>query len=101
MQINFTGHHVDVTPAIRNYTTEKFERLKPLGDKITSVNVIFDVEKIMQIAKATLHVSGAEIHARSESEDLYSAIDLLVDKLKQQMTKHKEKQKDHHRDRDN
>lgn len=95
MQINITGHGVQVTPALRNYATEKLERLTKRGDKITSINMILDVEKIQQIAKATIHLAGAEIHASSKSEDLYSAIDLLVDKLNQQITKHKEKLKSH------
>jgi putative sigma-54 modulation protein len=96
MQINITGHNVEVTPALRTYATEKLERLKKRGDNITNINVIFDVEKVQQIAKATLHVSGADIHAKSESADLYSAIDLLIDKLEHQVTKHKEKMKNHH-----
>ena len=96
MQINFTGQSIQVTPAIRDYTTQKFDKLKHRGDKIISVHVVFDVEKLQQIAKATIHVPGKEIHASSESTDLYSAIDLLVDKLDQQIIKHKDKMKDHH-----
>ena len=98
MQINITGHGIELTPAIRTYTTEKLDRLKRRGDTITTVNVIFDIEKTQQIAKATLHVSGADLHAQSEGDDLYSAIDTLVDKLEHQVVKHKEKMKDHHRD---
>ena len=98
MQINITGHGVQLTPALRNYATEKLERLKKRGDKITTVSVIFDVEKIQHIAKATIHLAGTEIHASSKSDDLYSAIDLLVDKLNQQITKHKEKSKAHQGD---
>ena len=90
MQINISGHGIELTPALRNYTTEKFDRLKRRGDNITSINVIFGVEKLQQIAKATVHFSGIEIHAHSESADLYSAIDMLIDKLLQQVTKHKE-----------
>lgn len=95
MQLNITGHGIEVTPALRNYATEKLERLKKRGDKITTINLIFDVEKVQQIAKATIHLAGAEIHATAKSEDLYSAIDLLFDKLNQQITKHKEKMKSH------
>lgn len=95
MQLNITGHGIQVTPALRQYATEKLDRLTRRGDHITSISLIFDVEKVNQIAKATVHVTGAEIHARSESADLYSAIDLLVDKLTHQITKHKEKLKSH------
>lgn len=98
MQINITGDNVQLTEAIRNYVNEKFERLTRRGDNITNIRVVFGVEKVNQIAKATLHLAGLDIHASSESTDLYSAIDNLVDKLSHQITKHKEKMKDHHRD---
>lgn len=98
MQINITGDGVEVTDALRNYATEKLDRLTRRGDKITSINLIFDVEKLNQIAKATVHAPGAEFHAHSESTDLYSAIDTLIDKLDQQIKKHKEKLKQHHRE---
>lgn len=95
MQVNITGHGVEVTPAIRAYAMEKLDRLKRRGDNITTINLILDIEKVQQIAKATLHVTGAEIHARSEAGDLYSAIDTLVDKLSNQLIKHKEKMQNH------
>jgi putative sigma-54 modulation protein len=103
MQINITGHRMDVTPAIRKFTEEKFERLERHFDHITAIHVVYDVEKLRQIAEATIFVSKGELHASSESEDLYAAIDSLVDKLNRQLLKHKEKllgHRDHkdHRD---
>lgn len=98
MQINITGHGIDVTPAIRSYTIEKFDKLKNRGSEISNINIIFDVEKVTQIAKATLHFFGTEVHARSESGDLYSAIDSLMDKINHQLIKLKEKIKNHHRE---
>ncbi len=95
MQINITGHRLDVTPALRQFTKEKFDKLQRHFDKITTINVTFDVEKLMQIAEATIFVSKAELHARSESEDMYTAIDSLIDKLDRQIIKHKEKIKGH------
>lgn len=95
MHINITGHGVEITPALRDYTNEKLDKLKKRGDSISNINVVLDVEKMQQIAKATLHLAGTDIHARSESEDLYSAIDMLIDKLNHQIIKHKEKQKNH------
>jgi ribosome hibernation promoting factor len=95
MQIKFTGHRLEVTPAIRQYAIEKLERLERHFDKITSVNVIFDVEKLRQIVEATVHVAKGELHASSESEDMYASIDALVDKLDRQLIKHKEKLKNH------
>ena len=94
MQINFTGHRMDVTPALRMFTEEKFDRLERHFDKITAINVVFDVEKLRQIAEATVLVAKGELHASSESEDMYTAIDILVDKLDRQLIKHKEKIRD-------
>lgn len=91
MQINITGHRMDVTPALRAFTEEKFDKLERHFDQITAINVVFDVEKLRQIAEATIIVAKGELHASSESDDMYSAIDLLIDKLDRQLIKHKEK----------
>jgi len=95
MKINFTGHRMDVTPALKAFAQEKFDKLERHFDKITAINVVFDVEKLRQIAEATIHVNKGELHASSESDDMYTAIDLLVDKLDKQLIKHKEKMEDH------
>ncbi|KTD54973.1 ribosome-associated, sigma 54 modulation protein [Legionella sainthelensi] len=96
MQINITGHHMDVTPAIRAFTEEKFDKLERHFDQITSINVVFGVEKLRQIAEATVYIAKGELHASSESDDLYTAIDTLIDKLDRQLIKHKEKNRSHH-----
>ncbi|AUH70673.1 ribosome-associated, sigma 54 modulation protein [Legionella sainthelensi] len=96
MQINITGHHMDVTPAIRAFTEEKFDKLERHFDQITSINVVFGVEKLRQIAEATVYIAKGELHASSESDDLYTAIDTLIDKLDRQLIKHKEKNRNHH-----
>lgn len=95
MQINFTGHRMEVTPALKTFTQEKFDKLERHFDKITAINVVFDVEKLKQIAEATILISKGEVHASSTSEDMYTAIDILVDKLDRQLIKHKEKMRDH------
>lgn len=95
MQINITGHRLEVTPAIKTFTEEKFNKLERHFDQITSINVVFDVEKLRQIAEATVFVAKGELHASSESEDLYAAIDVLIDKLDRQLIKHKEKIRQH------
>jgi putative sigma-54 modulation protein len=95
MHINITGHRLNVTPALRTFTEEKFDKLERHSDQITKINVIFDVEKLRQIAEATVFVSGWEFHASSESEDLYTAIDSLINKLDRQLIKHKEKIRKH------
>jgi putative sigma-54 modulation protein len=95
MQITFTGHHVEVTPALRELATSKLEKLTRHYDKIVSINVTFKVDKLQQVAEATVYVAKNEIHAHADSEDLYTAIDLMVDKLDRQLKKHKEKHSDH------
>ncbi len=95
MQINLTGHHLDITDSLRNYVTEKFERIARHFDHINNVHVILQVEKVRQIAEAKLNVNGGEIFANSESEDMYASIDTLIDKLDRQVIKHKEKMKRH------
>ena len=94
MQINITGHHVEVTTALRDYVNNKFDRLSRHFDHITNGHVTLTVEKTRQRADATLHVSGADLVASSESEDMYAAIDTLTDKLDRQLIKHKEKIQD-------
>lgn len=96
MQINFTGHHVEVTSALRTFTEEKFEKLARHHDRITAINVVFNVEKLAQIAEATIIIPQGELHARAESEDMYTAIDELMTKLDRQLIKHKEKMRSHH-----
>jgi putative sigma-54 modulation protein len=96
MNINFTGHNVEVTDALRQFTTDKLSKLSRHYDNITSVRVIFDVEKLSQIAEATVHIPKHEIFARAEATDMYGAIDLLTDKLVTQIKKHKEKERDKH-----
>ncbi|MDM3871280.1 ribosome hibernation-promoting factor, HPF/YfiA family [Porticoccus sp. GXU_MW_L64] len=93
MQLNISGHHVEVTEPLRNYVISKLDRLQRHNDKITSTNVILSVEKLVQKAEATVHVSGGEFFADSEHDDLYAAIDTLIDKLDRQLIKHKEKQR--------
>ncbi|WP_394128590.1 ribosome hibernation promoting factor [Vibrio hepatarius] len=91
MQINLTGHHVDLTNSMQDYVNEKFQKLERFFDHINSIHVVLKVEKLNQIAEATLHVNQAEIHASSDDENMYAAIDSLVDKLVRQLNKHKEK----------
>lgn len=100
MQINITGHRMEVTSSLKAFTEKKFNILQRHFDHITSINVVFDVEKLRQIAEATIFVSKGELHASAESEDMYAAIDILVDKLNRQLVKHKEKLLGHRDHRD-
>jgi putative sigma-54 modulation protein len=96
MQLSVTGHHIDVTPALRNYVGTKLARLQKHFDNMTDIHCILTVEKLVHKAEATVHVGGGTIHADSIEEDMYAAIDMLVDKLDRQVKKHKEKITDHH-----
>jgi putative sigma-54 modulation protein len=91
MQINLTGHHVDITEALRGYVDSKFERLARHFDHVLKAHVVLSVEKLRQKAEATLHVNGGKLFADSVHEDMYAAIDALIDKLDRQVVKHKEK----------
>ncbi len=91
MQLNITGHHVEVTPAMNDYVTSKMEKLERHFDNVTNVHVVLGVEKLRQKAEANLHVSGADLFAECTDEDMYAAIDGLIDKLDRQVIKHKEK----------
>ncbi|MFW8592198.1 ribosome hibernation promoting factor [Glaciecola sp. 2405UD65-10] len=95
MQINLTGHHVEITDSLRTYVDTKFEKLERHFDHINNVHVILNVEKLNQKAEATVHMSGGEVFANSEHTDMYAAIDGLIDKLDRQVIKHKEKLKRH------
>lgn len=96
MQVNLTGHHVDLTPALRNYVDNKLERLERHFDNYTDVHVVLVVEKLRHKAEANVFVSGSHLFADSVEEDMYAAIDSMVDKLDRQIIKYKEKLKDHH-----
>jgi putative sigma-54 modulation protein len=97
MNINLTGHHVDITDSMRDYVNNKFDRLERHFDHVTDVHVVLGVEKLRHKAEATMHISGGTLFADSIEEDMYAAIDALVDKLDRQVKKHKEKLTDHHR----
>ncbi|MFK8021075.1 MAG: ribosome-associated translation inhibitor RaiA [Pseudomonadales bacterium] len=95
MHMQISGHHVDLTDSLRDYVNSKLTRIERHFDNITNTHVTLSVEKNRQKAEATVHVSGADIFAASESEDMYAAIDTLADKLDRQVIKHKEKVRSH------
>lgn len=97
MQLNLTGHHLDITDALRDYVSSKLEKLERHFDHVTNVHVILSVEKTRQKAEANVNITGNQLFANAEDEDMYAAIDALIDKLDRQIKKHKEKVTDHHR----
>jgi putative sigma-54 modulation protein len=96
MQLDVTGHHVDLTESLREYVTSKLEKIERHFDQVTDVHCILTVEKLRQKAEATVSVNGAKIYADATNEDMYAAIDALGDKLERQVRKYKEKLVDHH-----
>ena len=95
MNLHLSGHHVDVTPAMRDYVTTKLARITRHFDHDIDVNVILSVEKLKQKVEANVHLSGKNIFVECHDTDMYAAIDALVDKLDRQILKHKEKSFEH------
>lgn len=97
MQLNIAGHHVEVTDALHDYVSSKLERLERHFDQVSNIDVILSVEKLVQRAEATVPVNGQNLFAYAEDQNMYAAIDALVDKLDRQIIKRKEKLTDRNR----
>jgi putative sigma-54 modulation protein len=101
MNLTISGHHLDVTPALREYVLTKLDRVTRHFDQVVDINVLLTVEKLKekdrrQKAEVTLHAKGKDIFVEQSHEDLYAAIDQLMDKLDRQVCKHKDKLQNHH-----
>lgn len=95
MQINISGHHVEITDALRNHIEEKFSRLSRHMSRAGNAKVILSVEKSSQKAEATIQVSGGTVFADAAGDNMYASIDALTGKLDRQLIKYKEKQSSH------
>ena len=95
MQLNLSGHHLDITSSIRQHTSDKLTKIKHHFDNVMNINMILEVQKDLQKAEATIHVSGADLFAKAQSNDMYVSIDQLINKLDSQIIKHKEKLHNH------
>jgi putative sigma-54 modulation protein len=101
MNLTISGHHLDVTPALREYVINKLDRVTRHFDQVVDIAVVLSVEKQKekerrQKVEVNLHVKGRDIHVEHANEDLYAAIDQLVDKLDRQVCRHKDRVQDHH-----
>ena len=96
MQVNLTGHHVEITESMREYVTTKLARIERHFDHVIDVHCILTVEKLRHKAEAKINVNGSTLFADSIEDNMYAAIDILIDKLDRQIKKHKEKLKAHH-----
>jgi putative sigma-54 modulation protein len=91
MNLHLTGHHVEITPAIRDYVTQKLEKIERHFEHVIDVTVVMTVEKLDQRIEANVHLSGKDIHVQAHDGDMYAAIDVLIDKLDRQVIRHKER----------
>jgi putative sigma-54 modulation protein len=91
MNINLTGRHLEITPAIREHVTTKLGKVKRHFDNVIDINVVLSVDKLKQKAEATVHLSGKTVFAETDDSNLYVAIDNLIDSLDRQILKHKDK----------
>jgi putative sigma-54 modulation protein len=91
MNLNVSGHHLEVTPALRSYVESKIGRVRRHFDQVIDAHVILTADKLRQKAEVTLHVRGKDLHCESEDGDLYAAIDSLADKLDRQVLRYKDK----------
>lgn len=101
MNLTISGHHLEVTPALRSYVTNKLDRITRHFDQVVDVKVILTVEKlkekdVRQRAECNIHVKGSDMFAESSHADLYAAVDDLIDKLDRQVVRHKSRITDHH-----
>lgn len=96
MNVNISGHHVQLSDALKSYVASKLERLERHFDHLINANVVLTVEKLRHKAEATIHTRGADLHAAATEKDMYAAIDALADKLDRQTHKLKEKMRSHH-----
>jgi len=91
MNLNLTGRHLEITPAIRQHVADKISKMKNHFDGVMDVAVVLSVEKLRQKAEGSVHLSGKDVFVESEDDNLYVAIDSMVEKLDRQIVKHKEK----------
>lgn len=96
MNLNISGHHLDLTDSLREYVATKMQRVERHFDHLIDANVILSVDKLEHKAEATLHASGADLHAEAVEEDMYAAIDHMMHRLDRQTVKLKERRRDHH-----
>jgi len=95
MNLSIQGHHIDVTPALREYVKSKLDRIRRHFDQVIDVSAVLGVEKLQQKAEVTLHVKGKDLFAEAVDTDLYAAIDIVADRLDRQVLKYKNKRQDH------
>jgi putative sigma-54 modulation protein len=94
MQVNLSGHHVEITPPLRSYVEKKIARVLRHCDRVIDVHCTLTVEKLRHAAESTVRLAGTTVHATAVHDDMYAAIDLLADKLDERVRRVKEKRRD-------
>jgi putative sigma-54 modulation protein len=101
MNLTISGHHLEVTPALRTYVESKLDRITRHFDQVVDVKVLLSIEnqtekERRQKAECNIHVKGSDMFAESAHQDMYAAVDELVDKLDRQVVRHKDRLQNHH-----
>lgn len=101
MNLTISGHHLEITPALRTYVTSKLGRITRHFDQVVDIKVLLSIENQTekegrQRAECNLHVKGSDLFAESAHADLYAAVDDLVDKMDRQVVKYKDRIQAHH-----
>lgn len=94
MKVSVTFRHVDPSDHVRQYAIEKFSRLDKYLDSAGEVNVVLSVEKFRHSADVSLAAKGLHFKAVEETEDMYSAIDMVMSKIEKQIRRQKGKRRD-------
>jgi len=103
MNLTISGHHLELTPALRSYASSKLERVLRHFEQVVDVKMLLSMEnqkekEKRQRAECTIHVKGSDLFAEASHADLYAAIDELMDKLDRQVVRYKERLRDHQAD---
>lgn len=96
MNLKISGHHVDMTNALHDYVATKMARVERHFDHVFDAEVVLEVKKLRHTAEVTMQLRGTTLHAEATKDDMYAAIDCMVDKLDRQTLRYKEKSRDHH-----
>ncbi len=96
MQLNISGHHIEITPALKAHAQKKLQKIKQHFNQVININLLLEVDNGNQTAEATLHIGGYDLFAKAQSSDMYQSINSLVKKLDAQVIKYKNKLQNHH-----
>lgn len=97
MQINITGHKMELTDSLKDYVKSKMKKNQRHFDHIGNVNVVMDINKGVHTVEVSMHVSGADLQSKGVTKDMYASIDSAISKMDRQIIKHKEKISSHNK----